>query len=121
MKRPTDRTILCGLALLCVAVICFCGLIMRNGWFGYHEFVASSPSMVYMESPSDLYKTTSININTATVDQLQTLPGIGEATAQNIVTYRNEHGSFSTVEALLDVKGIGDATLEKIKPYVTCQ
>jgi competence protein ComEA len=60
-----------------------------------------------------------VNINTATLDQLETLPGIGEVLAQRIVDYREEHGPFGSAEDLLDVSGIGDATLADLKPHIT--
>ena len=59
-----------------------------------------------------------LNINTATVEELQTLPNIGEATAQRIVDYRTQHGNFTSVDALQNVKGIGVKTLEKLRPFV---
>lgn len=57
-----------------------------------------------------------ININTATNDELVSLPGIGPAKAQAIVDYRKAHGPFKTVEELKDVKGIGAKRFEKLKP-----
>ena len=62
-----------------------------------------------------------INLNTATVEQLISLPGIGEKKAEAIIKYRNEHGRFSSTEQLLDVSGIGDATYEKLKDLVTAE
>jgi len=59
-----------------------------------------------------------LNINTATVEELQTLPNIGEATAQRIIDYRTQHGNFASVDALQDVKGIGAKTVEKLRPFV---
>ena len=60
-----------------------------------------------------------VNLNTATLDELETLPGIGEVLGQRIIDYREEHGPFQTVEDLLDVSGIGDSRLADIKPKVT--
>ncbi|ASA95403.1 MULTISPECIES: helix-hairpin-helix domain-containing protein [Anoxybacillus] len=59
-----------------------------------------------------------ININTATIEQLQTLQGIGPAKAAAIIAYREEHGSFQKVEDLLNVSGIGSKSLEKIKEQI---
>ena len=56
-----------------------------------------------------------VNVNTAGVDELQRLTGIGPALAQRIIDYREEHGPFQTVEELLEVKGIGEATLAKFR------
>ena len=59
-----------------------------------------------------------IDINSATVSELETLPQIGPALARAIVSYREEHGAFASVEELLLVKGIGPATLEKLRDRV---
>lgn len=56
-----------------------------------------------------------ININTASKEELKTIPGIGDLTAQKIIDYREKNGSFSTVEDLKKVGRIGDKTLEKMK------
>ena len=60
-----------------------------------------------------------LNINTASVDELQTLPSIGEATAQRIIDYRTQHGDFSSVNDLQNVRGIGAKTLEKLRPFIS--
>lgn len=60
-----------------------------------------------------------INVNTATAEQLESLPGVGPATARAIIEYRKQNGSFSSVDELLDVRGIGPKKLEQIRPYVT--
>ena len=59
-----------------------------------------------------------LNINTASVEELQTLPNIGVQMAQRIVNYREQHGKFASMEALQNVKGIGAKTLEKLRPFV---
>ncbi len=56
-----------------------------------------------------------VNINTATVKELQKVDGIGKKTASKIVTYREEHGAFGSVDEFKKVKGIGKKTLEKAK------
>ena len=60
-----------------------------------------------------------VNLNTAGTDQLTAIPGIGEAMAQRIVEWRDEHGPFRRVEDLMKVKGIGEKSLEKMRPHVT--
>jgi competence protein ComEA len=60
-----------------------------------------------------------VDINTATQAELEALPGVGPVTAQSILGFRAEHGTFTSVDELLEVSGIGDATLAKIAPYVT--
>lgn len=59
-----------------------------------------------------------INLNTASIAQLDTLPGIGPTTAQAIVDYRSEHGRFGSVDELLNVRGIGPAKLEELRSLV---
>lgn len=59
-----------------------------------------------------------ININTATKEELITLSGIGEATADKIIAYREENGKFKTIEDLKKVPGIGDAKFENIKDKI---
>lgn len=59
-----------------------------------------------------------ININTATKEDLDTLPGIGPATAQKIIDYRQEHGNFSSIEDIKNVKGIGEAKFSKIQDKI---
>ncbi len=60
-----------------------------------------------------------IDINTATVEELDAIPGIGIIKAQSIITYRQSHGAFTSLENLLNVPGIGPALLEQITPYIT--
>lgn len=60
-----------------------------------------------------------ININTASAEQLQTLPGIGPALAQKIVQYRQNNGPFSSVSQITMVKGIGLSLLDGILDYIT--
>ena len=59
-----------------------------------------------------------IDLNTATVAQLDALPGVGPATAQAIVDYRTQHGRFRSVDELLEVRGIGEAKLAQLRPHV---
>lgn len=60
-----------------------------------------------------------LDLNTATVDQLDGLPGVGPATAQAIVAHRERNGPFVSVDALADVRGIGPAKLEALRGLVT--
>ncbi len=65
-------------------------------------------------SSSDL-----IDINTATLAELESLPNIGPTTAQNIINYRNQHGPFATIEDIMNVPGVGPATFDAIQDLIT--
>ncbi len=58
-----------------------------------------------------------VNINTATPEQLELLPGIGEARAKAVIAMRKQRGGFKSVNELTDVKGIGEAALAKLRPF----
>ena len=60
-----------------------------------------------------------VNINTATLDQLDALPGIGLITAQKIIDYRTVHGPFQRIEDIKNVPNIGPVTFDKIKALIT--
>ena len=64
-------------------------------------------------------KTSKININTADESELMTLPGIGEARAKAIISYRKESGGFETIEDIMKVNGIKDSVFDQIKDIVT--
>jgi competence protein ComEA len=60
-----------------------------------------------------------VNINTATLEELDTLPGIGLTTAQKIIDYRTVNGPFSVIEDIMNVSGIGPSTFEGLKDLIT--
>jgi competence protein ComEA len=60
-----------------------------------------------------------VNINTAFLDELDALPGIGPTTAQKIIDHRNQNGPFASIEDITNVPGIGDAVFENIKNLIT--
>lgn len=71
-----------------------------------------SPGVVKGETPGQSSK---VNLNTADASGLQQLSGIGEKKAAAIISYREEHGSFSSIEDIKKVSGIGDKTFESLK------
>jgi len=62
-----------------------------------------------------------VNINSASQAELETLPGIGPITAQNIIAYREANGGFASIEAILDVPGIGPKTFEEIQYLISIE
>lgn len=60
-----------------------------------------------------------VSINNATLEQLQTLPGIGESKAKDIISYRDQNGPFTSLDDLTKVPGIGDSVFAKVKNYIT--
>lgn len=82
--------------------------------------ILTDEEVIYIPSvEEEIEESTLININTATLDELMVLDGIGEATANNIINYRNENGYFSSIEDIMNVPNIKQATYEKIKQYIT--
>ena len=66
-----------------------------------------------------LAETNKININTATVEELVSLPGIGNKIANRIIEYREKNDNFKTIEEIMNVKGIGKKKFKKIKQLIT--
>ncbi len=60
-----------------------------------------------------------VNLNTATVAQLETLPGIGLKTAERIIEYRQKNGGFKKIEDLMNVRGVGERSFLKLKAMIT--
>ena len=86
--------------IACVLALCL-GLL-----FSSFSVLAQKPSPAAAEK---------VNLNTATVEQLQSLPGIGPATAKSIVEYRAKAGKFNRIEEIINVKGVGEKKFQKIK------
>jgi competence protein ComEA len=72
-------------------------------------------------APSSIAKAagSKVNINTASAQELDTLPGIGPAMSERIINYRTEKGSFTKTEELKDVPGIGDKKYAELLPLIT--
>jgi competence ComEA-like helix-hairpin-helix protein len=77
-------------------------------------FGGDSLSLAQQKAPRER-----IDLNRATVQQLESLPGIGAVTAKAIVEFRRKSGQFRRVEDLLAIRGISQAKLERLRPYVT--
>lgn len=86
-----------------------------------NNYIISSSGINNSNSKNDKQKETSntkININKASQEELETLPGIGPTTALKIINYRNEKGKFSSIEEIKEVSGIGEAKFNKIKDLI---
>lgn len=66
----------------------------------------------------DIRERRRVNVNTASMEELTAVPGIGERTYVRISEYRAEHGDFETLDDLINIKGIGKKKLEKMRPYL---
>lgn len=90
----------------CAAVICVIAATPQVSFAQQEQLPAAAPK-------------STINLNTATIDQLASLPGVGPKTAERIVEYRTKNGGFKKIEELMNVKGIGEKSFLKIKPLVS--
>ena len=106
----TKKVIL--LAALCVAL---CGCVI--GVVVWDFASAKDPLQWVIENPSTAPQL--ININTATVDDLCTVDGLGKTQAEFIVAYREKFGNFKSVSDLLDVRGVTREKFNQWKPYLT--
>ena len=73
---------------------------------------------IAQDTTSPEMETNGVHVNSATKEELMTVPGIGPAKAEAILNHLKENGPFKTYEALGDVKGFGEKTLESMKPYL---
>jgi competence protein ComEA len=86
-----------------------------------NSLVSSTASPTSQNTPSQPTlspQNAKINLNTASLAELDTLPGIGPALAQRIIDYRSENGGFKSVEEIKEVRGIGDILFDEIKDHV---
>ena len=119
-KQQPNRKVLLFLATLVVlAGIVWGALFLIAPIWQPGTPVAYMPALPQTEAAAERAPTQLVDLNTAGVDELTTLPGIGESLAKRIVDYRTEHGPFESPEALMEVSGIGEKKLEELRDYVT--
>jgi len=81
--------------------------------------LAIGPVSLSAQQAGDTASAQKINLNTATAEQLESLPGIGPASARNILEYREKFGKFNRIEEIINIKGIGEKKFLKIKDRLT--
>ena len=92
---------------------------LEDGQRLYVPFLPESGAAPAEERPAAaLDPRSALDINTATLTELETLPGIGPSLAQKIIDYRETHGLFNSVEELLSISGIGPAKLDQIREMI---
>ena len=111
---------------LCLTAL---ALAFLGGWFSSRQyemnrqFIPITVETTPDASPSApiVQEGQTVNINTASREELMTLPGIGEKRAADIIAYRTANGPFPSPEAITDVPGIGESTLAEIIDYITTE
>lgn len=109
--------------------LCAAFVLFFAGWFargvsrdGYYKVTADAPVVADptpVPTKTVFVPDTLVDLNTASLDDLTGLPGIGDAKAQAILDYRAEHGLFRRIEDVMNVRGIGEGIFQQLEPYVT--
>lgn len=119
--KNIEQTLILGIAILCVGLM-FGILIGRFGTDSAVQLSEYDKSIVDQPTQTIPYQSDTmgkININTASVEEITMLPGIGETHAKRIVEYRQKHGPFLSIEEVTKVTGIGESRFESIEKYIT--
>lgn len=98
---------------------CICPKITNDVCITKENQTNKSSEKNTSNNPKEDNSTEKININTANIETLQTLTGIGQSKAQAIIDYREQNGNFKTIEEIKNISGIGESLYEKIKDNIT--
>lgn len=102
-------------------VISFILLLIMILFSVYDVAVDKTDRYAYDREKIESMEVELVNINKADIDTLCTLPGVGKATAKEIINYRNENGAFKSIEEIKYVKGIGYQDYIKLSPLITIE
>ena len=91
-------------------------MVLKDGMRLYVPAIGENSDSQSIIEDSDDNKL--VNINNADISELMTLPGVGEAKAKDIITYREKNGSFKRIEDIMNISGIKEAAFEKLKDYI---
>lgn len=121
MKKANRVLLLIFASFLCLTIGIFIGRFTasNNIYISTSKNQQTHTLTAKATNPTQSDELGKININTASVSLLQSLPNIGETLAQRIVDYREENGKFTDIEDLLSVNGIGEKRFDEIKQYIT--
>lgn len=103
---------------LCVILGIFIGRNFTDSYKRIEDFPVNPPTQTDDKSEAITDDPVKIDLNAATLYQLQLLPGVGEAIAQRIIDYRSQNNGFQSVEELMKVDGIGEKKFAEIEPYI---
>lgn len=129
MNEKRQASILIAVSLFCCAAVVCYGLFYNTPVNIYEIIIDKEESISEPENASSVSNEISeveitieedekIDINTAAFLELMSLPGVGEATADAIIAYREENNRFNSVEEIMEVSGIGEKKYESLLPYI---
>jgi len=97
-------------AMRVLSAALLCGVLAAAGAAAAPEAAKPAPAAA---------RSSAVDLNSASEEQLQEVPGIGPSLAKKIVDFRKENGPFKSVDDLLKVRGIGEKSLERLRPHLT--